>query len=503
MRLGNLFSLRRVATPALAMFVGLSSLTGCETSGLGDPGEMMRTTKHTLTVPVLPSLAPGLDEAEPEYLNARDIRQADLKVDSTDYVIGRNDLLSISISEVAGQGVETVKTTRVSESGNVSLPLIGTVKASGQTEAELEKTIAETYRTKNIIQNAQVAVSVLEARQRTFSILGAVSRPGQFQIVQSDFRLLDALTLAGDVQIQGIDNIYIVRKLGGNPDRPAKPAAPGTPAPAPGDAPKKPVDPLGPQGRAASNRLPILLNNLAADEKEEGGERKVLVDGKWVTVKSGEKPAAAPAAAEAPKAEATKAEAKVADPLTTGAAAGTAAAGGTTAGAGEKKFEFDELKAESETETIRVPYSRLRKGEHQYNVVIRANDTIIVPSPEVGEYYMAGHVGRPGVYSLTGRNITLKQAIASAGMIDPLGWPERTEVIRRIGKDREIFVRVNLPKVFSGEQSDIFLRPYDMVNVGTNAIAPFLASLRGAFRFTYGFGFIYDRNYNTSNQTSR
>jgi len=71
-----------------------------------------------------------------------------------------------------------------------------------------------------------------------------------------------------------------------------------------------------------------------------------------------------------------------------------------------------------------------------------------------------------------------------------------------VGKDKELFVRVNLPKIFAGEQSDIFLRPYDVVNVGTNAIAPFLASLRGAFRFTYGFGFIYDRNYNTSNQNS-
>ena len=31
--------------------------------------------------------------------------------------------------------------------------------------------------------------------------------------------------------------------------------------------------------------------------------------------------------------------------------------------------------------------------------------------------------------------------------------------------------------------------------VGTNAIAPFLATLRSAFRFTYGAGFLYDRNF--------
>ncbi|HYE20712.1 MAG TPA: hypothetical protein VEA69_19860, partial [Tepidisphaeraceae bacterium] len=196
---------------------------------------------------------------------------------------------------------------------------------------------------------------------------------------------------------------------------------------------------------------------------------------------------------------------KVVDPLTGGTVTGGTATGGTATGgtatggtAATGGFQFDDPQMDADTEIIRVPYGRLRKGDLQYNIVIRPNDTIDVPSPTVGEYYMGGHVGRPGVYSLTGRDITLKQAIISAGMIDPLGWPERTEVIRRIGKDKEIFVRVNLPQVFAGELPDIFLRPYDVVNVGSNAVAPFLAALRGAFRFTYGFGFIYDRNYSSS-----
>jgi protein involved in polysaccharide export with SLBB domain len=178
----------------------------------------------------------------------------------------------------------------------------------------------------------------------------------------------------------------------------------------------------------------------------------------------------------------------------------------TTAAApatGPSSFEFDEPKRDPDIRVIRVPLDRLQRGELEYNVVVRPNDTIIVPSPKVGEYYMGGHVGRPGVYSLTGRNITLKQAIISAGMIDPLGWPERTEVIRRIGKDREMFVRVNLPKIFAGEQSDFYLRPYDTVNVGTNALAPFLAAIRNAFRFTYGFGFIYDQNFSPDSQANR
>jgi hypothetical protein len=54
---------------------------------------------------------------------------------------------------------------------------------------------------------------------------------------------------------------------------------------------------------------------------------------------------------------------------------------------------------------------------------------------------------------------------------------------------------VNLAKVFRGQQPDVFLKPYDIVQVGTNLPAPFLAAVRNAFRITYGFGFLYDRNY--------
>ena len=35
----------------------------------------------------------------------------------------------------------------------------------------------------------------------------------------------------------------------------------------------------------------------------------------------------------------------------------------------------------------------------------------------------------------------------------------------------------------------------DSVRVGTNLGATFAAALRNAFRITYGFGFLYDRNY--------
>jgi 5-formyltetrahydrofolate cyclo-ligase len=74
--------------------------------------------------------------------------------------------------------------------------------------------------------------------------------------------------------------------------------------------------------------------------------------------------------------------------------------------------------------------------------------------------------------------------------------PWRTQVIRRIqGEDKQIFATVDLTKIFNGEEPDLYLKKDDKVIVGTQFWAPFLAALRNGFRITYGFGFLYDRNY--------
>jgi protein involved in polysaccharide export with SLBB domain len=138
----------------------------------------------------------------------------------------------------------------------------------------------------------------------------------------------------------------------------------------------------------------------------------------------------------------------------------------------------------------------LRNGElAKYNIVIRPHDLIIAPNPVTGEYYLGGHIARVGVYTLPPRKLTLKQAIVSGGMLDGVAIPQRTELIRRIGPSREAFVLVDTNAIFAGYQPDIFLKPNDIVQVGTNVLAPFIAAIRGGFRITYGFGFLYDRNF--------
>ena len=147
------------------------------------------------------------------------------------------------------------------------------------------------------------------------------------------------------------------------------------------------------------------------------------------------------------------------------------------------------------TRLIRIPADKLLAGDPRYNIIIKSGDSIFVPVDIVGEFCIQGNVNRTGYIPLTGRPMTLKQAIAAAGGLGPLAWPKRCEVIRRIGRKKEEIVMVDLDKIASGEQPDFFIKPHDLINVGTHATARWRAILRNAFRATYGFGFVYDRNF--------
>lgn len=148
-----------------------------------------------------------------------------------------------------------------------------------------------------------------------------------------------------------------------------------------------------------------------------------------------------------------------------------------------------------QTRSIRIPADKLLAGDPRYNIIIEPGDTIHVPVDRIGEFYIMGNVNSVGTINLTGRPMTLKMAIAAAGGLGPLAAPKRVEVTRRIGAKREEIVLVDLDRIASGEQPDFFVKPNDLINVGTDATSRWRAVLRNAFRATYGFGFVYDRNF--------
>lgn len=145
---------------------------------------------------------------------------------------------------------------------------------------------------------------------------------------------------------------------------------------------------------------------------------------------------------------------------------------------------------------IKVPMQALIQGSPQYNIVIRPFDIVRIPSQREGQVYVEGQVQRPGVYNLPPYGqLTLTRAIVAAGGLNEIAIPERVDITRFVGSDRQATVRVNLRAMKEGTHPDIYLREGDLVNVGTNFWAFPLSIIRQGFRFSYGFGFSLDRNF--------
>jgi len=89
-----------------------------------------------------------------------------------DYRIGPEDLLEISVFEVDNLS----RTVRVSLKGNISLPLLGTLRVKGLTTGELEREIRDLL-TEKYLQDPQVTVFIEEYRSQRVSVVGAVKHP--------------------------------------------------------------------------------------------------------------------------------------------------------------------------------------------------------------------------------------------------------------------------------------------------------------------------------------
>ena len=147
-------------------------------------------------------------------------------------------------------------------------------------------------------------------------------------------------------------------------------------------------------------------------------------------------------------------------------------------------------------EVIDISYNDLVRGQPNLNIVIRPGDLIYCDSGQVGVVYIDGEISRPGVYNLpTSGRLTLSRLVAAAGGVSELAIPERCDLVRRLGSDKEACVRVSLAAIRNRAEPDIFLKPDDHVIVGTNFWALPLSRFRRDLSFPNSVGFQLDRNF--------
>jgi len=127
---------------------------------------------------------------------------------SQDYRIGFDDVLDISVFEAQ----ELNREVRVSSAGEISLPLLESVHAAGLTPRELELVLEELLR-RTYMKDPHVSVFVREMQSHPVSVLGAVGKPGVFQ-VRGSKTLLEILSLAEGLADDAGETAIIMRGAG-------------------------------------------------------------------------------------------------------------------------------------------------------------------------------------------------------------------------------------------------------------------------------------------------
>lgn len=124
-------------------------------------------------------------------------------VGAGNYCIGPDDQLDITVLEAP----ELNGTPRVSQSGDISLPLIGTVKAAGLTTQELQVVVEELLR-RRYIKDPHVTVQVRDVQSHPVAVFGAVKKPGVFQI-RDPKTVIEILSMAEGLDADAGDKVIV------------------------------------------------------------------------------------------------------------------------------------------------------------------------------------------------------------------------------------------------------------------------------------------------------
>lgn len=101
----------------------------------------------------------------------------------------------------------------VTKDGNIDFPVLGTLHIEGMTREELAGFIKGELMGRNLVKDPVVTVEFLNTG---VSVLGEVRNPGRYDTNSDYLTVIEALALAGDINIQGRrDNVLVMREENG------------------------------------------------------------------------------------------------------------------------------------------------------------------------------------------------------------------------------------------------------------------------------------------------
>lgn len=479
-----------VVVALFGMFSG-----GCEVDSWFDPSTTGRFEHTAITIPILRRID-VIERGDDPWGDTSAPTAQDLLPGELTYRLIPGDAVTIGIYQLYVTGQWYTVTLRVDATGKIRLPELNEFEAAGLTAQELEDRITSLL-SEDVLLNPLVDVSIAEASAFRYTIYGAVPAPGVFTLRSSDLRLLDALALAGGSP-QVVKRIYVMRSVtlteAASPDWKQQPPS-GTGGAQPDNQQniEELIDEIDRQNNNNRGANPgmvapgafamqddstalVDIDDIAPVQRSRIGQVDIDDPGKF------ERPSVQPTFFyDQQRGEWVRVPG-------TGIATQPAAQM-----PGPANLEPDDLMA---LRVIEIDNERLLHGDSTQNVVIRPGDRIYVEVPLQGLVYIDGDINRRGVYQIPSNGeLTLSRLVATAGGLNSIAIPERVDLTRRVGTNREATVRLDLAAIRNRTQPDVLLKPDDVIIIGTNFIATPLAVIRNGFRATYGWGFLLDRNF--------
>jgi len=102
-----------------------------------------------------------------------------------DYRVGAGDLLRVNVFDHP----ELAADLRVSQSGNLTFPLLGQLAVAGKSPHDIESSLVQGLSSGGFVHEPQVSVLVIDYQSQKISVMGQVTRPGQYVLTASQHAL--------------------------------------------------------------------------------------------------------------------------------------------------------------------------------------------------------------------------------------------------------------------------------------------------------------------------
>lgn len=132
-----------------------------------------------------------------------------------EYLLAAGDILKISVFKNPDLSLDV----RVSESGSIGYPLIGSVPVKGLTLPAAESKIAQMLRDGGFVVNPQVNILLTEGFGNLVSVIGEVNKSGRYSVDSAGGHVSGMLAAAGGVAPTGGEIVTVSGMRNGKPFR--------------------------------------------------------------------------------------------------------------------------------------------------------------------------------------------------------------------------------------------------------------------------------------------